>query len=239
VPVRDDAGPHRIRQPARVGWSGLLLALGCWLAPLPAAAQTPRPEPIEPIDPGRWISHLWEPVASYGGLLTDDALEDVVILVHRREAFGDDPLRPSGSRALAIFSLTDAGVYRREVLAEDILPCVQCMGTINRDPDAVPFEIDIADRELTVSWISNADGLVYVRLTLAWDAREQAFGLAADEVVRGDGQRGIVWRRLRDYRGGRVVTGGTARDFTPRFIPAEQVKAADYGSPQPEGDSQN
>jgi hypothetical protein len=90
-------------------------------------------------------------VASYGGLLTDDALEDVVILVHRREAFG----------------------------------------------------------------------------------------LAADEVVRGDGQRGIASRRLRDYRGGRAVTDGTTSAFTPRFIPAEQVKAADYRSPQPEGDSRN
>jgi len=219
VPLWYEARPRRIRQPARVGWLGLLLALGCWLAPLPAAAQTPRPELIEPIDPGRWISNLWAPVASYGGLLTDDALEDVVILVRRREAFGDDPLRPSGSRALAIFSLTDAGVYRREVLAEDILPCVQCMGTINRDPDAVPFEIDIADHQLTVSWISNADGLVSVRLTLAWDAREQAFGLVADEVVRGDEQRGIASRRLRDYRGGRAVTERYSERLHPAFHP--------------------
>ena len=205
-----------------------LLALCLWsVAPLGEDLAQPS-KGIEPINLGRWISHMWRPVASYGGLLSDDQREDVAVVLHRRDALPDAAVLPVGSRGLAIFRLGADGVYRRETLAEDILPCVQCMGTLSRDPDAAPFDVDIEDRQLTLSWISNADGLVFVRLVLAWDAHEQAFGLIADEVVRADRLSGIKSRRVRDYRAGRAVTDGRVSEFAPRFIPAERVKAADY-----------
>ena len=171
---------------------------------------------------------MWRPVGSYGGLLNDDRRESVVVVLHRRDALPDATLLPVGSRGLAIFSLGADGVYRREALAEDLLPCVQCMGTVSRDPNAVPFEVDIEDRQLTVSWIGNDDGFVFVRLVIAWDDREHAFGLMADEVVRADRLSAIKSRRLRDYRAGRAVTDGEVTEFAPRFIPIEQVKATDY-----------
>jgi hypothetical protein len=206
----------------------LLLVLCLRPNVLPAAADGRSPESVEPLDLGRWVTQLWRPVASYGGLLSNDEREDVAVVLHRRDALQDDPELPVGSRGLAVFSLGPDGTYRRDLLAEKLLPCVQCMGTINRHPDAVPFEIEIEDRRLTISWISNADGLVFVRLVLAWDPKEGAFGLVADEVVRADRFSGIKSRRLRDYAAGRAVTNGEVSRFAPRFIPADQVKATDY-----------
>lgn len=211
---------------ARLSW--LLLVFGLWSVPLQAKVLDRPPAEVEPVDLGRWFSRMWRPVASYGGLLSADELEDVVVVLHRRDAIPDDDRLPVGSRGLALFTLDRKGVYRREALAEEILPCVQCMGRISRDPDAAPFEINIEDRRLTLSWISNAEGFVYVRLVIAWDAQQGAFGLIEDEVVRADQRGGIKSRRLRDYRAGKAVTDGQVTEFPPRFIPAEQVKATDY-----------
>jgi hypothetical protein len=220
--------PCRTWVPRR-GRAGLIAALwaaGAILAapPVPAA---PSPAQLEPLDLGRWFSRMWRPVASFGGPLSDDTREDAVIVLHRRDAVPEDQL-PVGSRGLAIFSLGADGVYRREALAEGLLPCVQCLGTISRDPDAVPFEIDIEDRQLALSWIGNTDGFVFVRLVFAWDPHERAFGLVSDELVRANRLSGIKSRRLRDYRAGRAVTDGEVSAFAPRFIPIDQVKADDY-----------
>ena len=205
--------------------SGLLLTLSlCGLPPPLAAA----PAVAAPLDLAHWVTHLWQPVGAYGGLLTNDQTEDVVIVLHRRDAIADDPLLPVGSRALAVFSLGADGLYQRTTLLEGLLPCVQCLGTINRDPQADPFEIEIADRQLTVSWIGNADGLVWVRLMIAWDERARAFGLAADEVVRGAPLSGVSSRRTRDYRTGRAVTDGQVSAFPPGLVPLSRVRAADY-----------
>jgi len=195
--------------------------------PAPAGAGT-HPEMITPPNLKRWISRMWEPVAATGGLLSNDQREDVAIVLHRRDAIPNDLVLPVGSRGLGIFALDADGTYRRIAVLEGLLPCVQCLGTVNRDPLAAPFEIDIADRQLTVSWIGNADGFVYVRLVIAWNPREQAFGLIADEVVRADRRGGIKSRRTRDYLTGRAETDGQVTKFPPRFIPAERVQAQDY-----------
>jgi len=194
-------------------------------SPVPAGA---HPELITPPNLKRWISRMWEPVAAAGGFLSNEEREDVVVVLHRRDAIPNDLVLPVGSRGLGIFSLDADGTYRRAAVLEGLLPCVQCLGTVNRDPLAAPFEIDIADRQLTVSWIGNADGFVYVRLVFAWNPREQAFGLVADELVRADRRGGIQSRRTRDFRTGRAETDGQVTEFPPRFIPAERVQAQDY-----------
>jgi hypothetical protein len=76
-----------------------------------------------------------------------------------------------------------------------------------------------------VSWIGNADGFVSVRLVIAWDAKEQAFGLIADEVVRADRRGAITSRRTRDYRTGRAETDGQVTEFPPHFMSAERIRA--------------
>jgi len=221
------AGGARAGVRRRAVLSGLLLTL-C-LVSLSSTAAPPDAKPdIEPLNMRRWITRMWEPVTAVGGLLSDDQREDVVVVLHRRDAIPDDLVLPVGSRGLGIFSLGADGKYRRAALLEGLLPCVQCLGTINRDPHAVPFEIDIAERELTISWIGNADGFVSVRLVLAWDAKEQAFGLIADEVVRADGRGAIKSRRTRDYRTGRAETDGQVTEFPPHFMPAERIRAEDY-----------
>ncbi|HYN77215.1 MAG TPA: hypothetical protein VES73_05420 [Lamprocystis sp. (in: g-proteobacteria)] len=211
---------------------GLLLGFGLWNAPLPAmaqaGAQTPPPKAIDPIDLGRWVSRMWRPVGAVAGHLNDEQRESVVVVLHRRDALPDATLLPVGSRGLAIFSLGADGVYRREALAEDLLPCVQCLGTVNRDPNAAPFEIDIEGRQLILSWTGNDDGFVFVRLVIAWDLREQAFGLIADEIVRADRLGKIQAQRRRDFQAGRAVTDGEVTEFAPRFVPIETVKATDY-----------
>ncbi len=210
------------------GQIACVLMLGLWWLASLAATVEAEPQAIEPLNLGRWVSQLWEPIAAYGGLLTDDEREDVVVVLHRQDAIADDALLPVGSRGLAIFSLTPDGTYRREAQLEGVLPCVQCLGTVNRDPRAVPFEIDIADRQLTVSWIGNPNGFVFVRLVFAWEPARQAFGLIADEVVRTDPESGRKSRRVRDFRTGQAVTDGQVSDFAPRFMPAEEIKARDY-----------
>ena len=211
----------------RAALPGLLLTL-C-LAQLASAAAPPDAKlDIEPLNMRRWVSGMWEPVTAMGGLLSDDQREDAVVVLHRRDAIPNDVVLPVGSRGLGIFSLGADGKYRRAALLEGLLPCVQCLGTVNRDPQAAPFEIDIADRQLTISWIGNADGFVAVRLVLAWDAKEQAFGLIADEVVRADGRGAIKSRRTRDYRTGRAETDGQVTEFPPHFIPAERIRAEDF-----------
>jgi hypothetical protein len=115
------------------------------LVHLPSAAALADVQPdIEQLNLKRWISRMWEPVTALGGLLSHDQREDVVIVLHRRDAIPDDVVLPIGSRGLGIFSLGADGKYRRAAILEGLLPCVQCLGTVNRDPHAAPFEIDIA-----------------------------------------------------------------------------------------------
>lgn len=213
------------RWPGRIG--GLLLlwltAVGTVCLPTAQGAEGAGALDIAP-----WISRMWEPIAVVSGPLTDERRDDVVLVLHRQDALPNDPILPIGSRGLAIFSRGADGRYQRVAMLEGFLPCVLCMGTLSRDPLAAPFEIDIADRRLSVSWISNADGLVYVRLELAWDPREQAFGLVTEEVVRAERLGGIKSRRQRDYRTGRAETDGLVTRFTPHFVPAERIRAGDY-----------
>ena len=206
-------------------WLVLLSAGFARGAPPPAAEPAEGPGALD-ITP--WISRMWEPIAVVSGPLTDERRDDVVLVLHRQDELPNDPILPIGSRGLAIFSRGADGRYQRAALLEGFLPCVLCMGTLSRDPLAAPFEIDIADRRLSVSWISSADGLVYVRLELAWDPREQAFGLVTEEVVRAERLGGIKSRRLRDYRTGRAETDGLVTRFTPHFVPAERIRAEDY-----------
>ncbi len=199
-----------------------------WALLAPATVCASKPEVTEPIDIAGWVSSLWEPVAAYGGLLDPDDLEDVVVILHRRDAIPGDPEFPIGSRGLAIFTLTPEGTYRREGLAERLLPCVECLGGFGRDPGDVPFDVEIADRRLQLSWLSNDSGLVSVRLTIAWDAERRAFALVGDELMRADAAGGIQYRRSRDYVAGREVLDGVGRPMAPRFIPIETVSAEDY-----------
>lgn len=182
----------------------------------------------EPVNVERWVSRLWEPVGSAGGLLSPDDLEDVAVILHRRDAIPGDSTLPIGSRGLAIFELRPNGTYVRQALAERILPCVQCLGTLSREARGVPFEIDIEDRRLVVGWIGNADGFLAVRLTIAWDERYQAYALVADDVARGDPATGLKTRRIRDFVAGKERRDGEEVAIEPRFIPIESVSADDY-----------
>ncbi len=196
------------------------------LVHLPSTAVLADAQPdIEQLNLKRWISRMWEPVTALGGLLSHDQREDVVIVLHRRGAILDEVVLTIGSRGLGIFSLDAKWKYRRATILEGLLPCVQCLGTVTCDPHVVPFEIDIADRQLTMSWIGNADGFVSVRLVIAWDAKEQAFGLIADEVVRADRRGAITSRRTRGYRTGRAETDGQVTEFPLHFMPAERIWA--------------
>lgn len=219
------AGTAGRRWPRSPALAALALAAGVAAAP---PAPPPLPDVPDPVDVRRWISQLWQPLASYGGLLNPDRLEDVVVALYRRDAIPGDLELPVGARGLAIFELRANGTYVRRALAERILPCVQCLGTFNRDPGGVPFEIDIADRRLTVSWIGNADGLLAVRLTIAWDPANQAYALIGDDLMRSDPMTGLQTRRTRDFVAGREVRDGEETAIEPRFIPIESVSAADY-----------
>lgn len=181
-----------------------------------------------PLALDRWISQLWEPLAAYGGRLNPDPLDAVAVVLHRRDAVPGDLSLPVGSRGLAIFALKPNGSYVRRVLAERMLPCVQCLGTLNRDPAAVPFDIDFIDGKLSVGWIGNADGLLAVRLTIAWDAQREAYALVADDVARSDPLTGIQTRRIRDFVSGRQIENGETIAIVRRFIPLESVSADDY-----------
>lgn len=181
-----------------------------------------------PIDVTGWVSELWEPIETHGGQLLPNPPEEVVAILHRRaEVPGHDPV-PVGSRGLAIFGMNQQDRYYRIVLAERLLPCVGCLGTFDRNPGGAPFEVEIRDRELSVGWISNANGLVSVRLTFAWVHKERAFGLIRDEVQRLDGDLGVRTRRVRDYRSGRQWMDGKPSPMEPRFVPIESVSADDY-----------
>lgn len=204
------------------------LLSAAWLLAFAAQGAAVLPDVPEPVDLQRWISQLWEPVGSTGGLLSPDELEDVAVILHRRGAIPGDLGLPVGSRGLAIFELRPNGTYVRQALAEEILPCVQCMGTVYRDAQGVPFEIDIENRQLFVSWIGNADGLLAVRLTIAWDARHEAYALVADDVARSDPISGFKTRRIRDFVAGREVRDGEEIVIERQFIPIENVSADDY-----------
>lgn len=193
-----------------------------------AAAAPEAGNPVDPVDLGRWMSELWTPVASYGGLLGPGDLENAVVVLYRRGAIPGDDRLPVGSRGLAIFELEPTGKYVRKALAEELLPCVSCMGTMGRDPDSAPFEIDIDDRKLSVGWIQNEDGLISVRLTFAWSPERQTYALIADDLARGDARTGLRSRRTRDFVSGREIRDGIAMPIEPRFVPIQEVRARDY-----------
>lgn len=208
----------------------LLCTVGMALpaCPLAAPGQRTMPEVIDPVDVSGWVTQLWEPLETVGGDLTGNGLEDLVVALHRRDAIPGDDQVPVGSRGLAIFLLSPNGRYRRVVLAEKLLPCVTCLGSLSRDSAGVPFEIDITGRKIQVSWISNKDGFASVRLTFAWNRKQRAFGLVRDEVNRAGPLRGGHSRRTRDYEAGIQVDDGVKTSMEPRFIPIETVSAADY-----------
>lgn len=203
----------------------LLLAL---VAMVSFAALAQEDEGPRPVDVGRWVSALWEPLYTQGGDLQGDAAEEVVAILHRYDAVPGDEQVPVGARGLAIFMLNQRGGYVRTGLAERILPCVTCLGPIHGDPGGMPFEIDIDNRELRIGWVSNADGLISVRLTIAWDAEQGGYALVADEVVRAGAGVGARTRRVRDYRAGTETVNGETRSIEPRFIPIAEVSALDY-----------
>lgn len=203
----------------------LLLAL---LVTLSSGVLAEEDEGLRPVDVARWVSALWEPLYTQGGDLQGDDAEEVVAILHRSDAVPGDEEVPVGARGLAIFTLNPRGGYFRTGLAERILPCVSCLGPIHADPRGMPFEVDIDNRELRVGWVSNADGLTSVRLTIAWDAERGGYGLVADEVVRAGAGVGTRSRRVRDYRAGTESVNGETRPIEPRFIPIEAVSALDY-----------
>jgi hypothetical protein len=187
-----------------------------------------RLDRFKPVNLDGWITRLWQPIATVGGLLDTDNRQDVVVVLHRRDALPGGLGLPVGSRALGIFALQRDGSYTRQVLAEGLLPCVECLGTFNREPSGLPFEIDIEGRRLEVSWIGNRDGLLSVHLTIVWDVKQEGYRLAADETVRRDPASGALLRHRRDFVKGLELVDGEERPMKARFVAIQDVKAEDY-----------
>jgi len=175
------------------------------------------------------VSDLWEPVAAIGGQIFPDAPEEVVVVLHRRESPTIGDTLPRGSRGLAVFRLNDQGTYDLIAQADGVLPCVYCLGTLNRNPMANPVDIEIEDQRLTIGWISNKDTLIAVRLTFAWSEEDLAFLLVTEDLTLANSRtREIASRRIRDYLEGTETVNGQTRPIARRHIPMQQVKAQDY-----------
>lgn len=182
---------------------------------------------LEPLQPTGWIPRLWEPVATVAGPLDDDDLPEVALLLHRTGAIPEDPT-PVGAHGLAIFSLNEEGRYELALLADRLLPCVDCLGSLRAGPGDNPFDIEIEDRRLTIGWLSDVDALVSVRLSFAWNPDYQAYALVADDLARAGRTREITSRRTRDFIAGKEQNNGDTIPIVPRFVPMDEVEAKDY-----------
>ena len=209
-----------------VFWSGQAFAAETGADPDPDAPTDLRML-LEPLEPKGWIPRLWEPVATVAGLLDDDDLPEVALLLHRTDAIPQDTT-PVGSHALAIFSLDEEGRYELVLLADRLLPCVDCLGSLRAGPGDNPFDIEIENRRLTIGWLSDVDALVAVRLTFAWNPGYEAYALVADDLARAGRTREITSRRIRDFIAGKERINGDTIPIAPRFVPMDEVEAEDY-----------
>ena len=67
-----------------------------------------------------------------------------------------------------------------------------------------------------------------MRLVIGWDAEHGALGLLADDVtrLRPDGRSRT--RTRRDFRAGTLTVDGLTSSMPARFVPIEEVSAAQY-----------
>ena len=199
------------------------------LAAVLLTAAAPAAEPLLPPRVDDWLPRdWWTPVQVVSGRINEDGFDDLVVLVERRTDAPEDPAFPRGSRGLFVVLGTPDGGWRRGQLAPGILPCVDCLSTLGGRIGSAVFDLSIPeDNVVEVGWLERGRVTKAVQLVLGWDQTEGALGLDADDIqlVLPRGGRSHV---RRDYRAGRIWVNGLARDMPARFIPIEDVSAAQY-----------
>lgn len=189
------------------------------------AADAPLPPAISRWLPPSW----WVPVQAVQGDLNANGLADLAIIVERPRFTTEDPAWPAGARGLLVLFAEAPGQYAESVFVPGLLPCADCLDSLNRGVESVVTELAIADDgALELGWLHRRDGTRAVRLFIAWDAREARLGLRADDVIRLDDARGQRTRTRRDFRTGQQWRDGVEQPISARFIPIEAVSADDY-----------
>lgn len=211
--------------------AGLWLIGWCLLASTTAIpAQTQAQAQSGPPRIDDWVPlEWWSPVQFVTGLLNEDAIEDIAVVLERQQDAPEDRRFERGSRSLLVLYGTEAGGWRRGPMVPGMLPCTVCSGRLGKGQESVMFDLSIsADGILEVAWLGRREGMKAVRLFIGWDSAYGDLGLLADDVSLVSPISHARSRVRRDYRAGMMWVDGEPRAMPPRFIPIEDVSAEQY-----------
>ena len=188
------------------------------------------------IDPGLpprindWIPlSWWSPVRFAEGRLNADPYVDLAVLLERKQDAPEDRRYARGSRALLVLYGLPGGSWRRGPLIPGMLPCASCSDTLGGGRESELYDLSIsADGVLEIAWIHKRAGIKSVRLFIGWDTGYDGLGLLADDIAQIQPVSHGRTRVRRDYRAGIMWVDGEPRSMPPRFIPIEDVSAAQY-----------
>ncbi|QQO52924.1 MAG: hypothetical protein N838_05620 [Thiohalocapsa sp. PB-PSB1] len=185
-----------------------------------------------------WVPLVWwSPVQFASGLLNDDSLEDLAVVLERKYDAPEDPAFERGSLALLVLFRTEAEnetdeetkTWRRGYLIPGMLPCVSCSGKLSHGRESALFDLSIsADGILEIGWIQKREAIKAVRLYITWHAEQQGLVLLSDDVVQIKPGTSEQTRLRRHYLNGTQWIDGELRNIPPRVIPIEDLSAEQY-----------
>ena len=169
----------------------------------------------------------WTALQSTAGDLNGDGRADVVVVLERKRASATTQDYERNRALLIVFAKAD-GHWSQHALAQGILPCASCLGTLSAESGPDVFDLDIVDGALLLGWVVGGDALKSVRLTFTYDPETRTMRLARDETVTFDPKRRTKTRLANDYVTGRREVDDRSFGAATRFIPIQQVLASQY-----------
>lgn len=176
-----------------------------------------------------YVPEGWTVERAATGDLNGDGRPDAAVSLLPRPLTGKGEDREALPRALLILFADPSGGYRRQALAERLLPCTTCLGMMGSYGDtASPIEMSISDGRLRIGWLKGSRETVEVGLEFGYDPAQGDLRLLRDDVCRVDRVLGREVRTLRDFVTGRVKTNGRILTMEPRVIFISDVDYRHY-----------
>jgi hypothetical protein len=189
-----------------------------------AEAGSGKPSSIEDLVPEGWTIEQ-----TVTGDLNGDGRPDAAVVLLQRPAQGTGEDNVERARALLLLFADSSGGYRREALAERVLPCTTCLGMLGAYlGEASPVDVSIADGRLGIGWLRGSRESVEVSLEFGYDAAGGGFRLRRDDVIRVDRVLGRETHTVRDFVTGEVQVDGKKHKIEPKVIPIADVDFKDY-----------
>lgn len=176
-----------------------------------------------------YVPEGWTVERAATGDLNGDGRPDAAVSLLPRPVTGKGEDKEELPRALLILFADPSGGYRRQALAERLLPCTTCLGMMGSYGEtASPIEMSISDGRLQIGWLKGSRETVEVSLEFGYDRALGDLRLLREDICRVDRVLGGEMRTARDFVTGKVKTNGRTLTLEPRVIPIGDVDCRRY-----------